>query len=51
MTTKWEAADLTLLGHSRLPLRPKSVGRREKRPGVDLASKHERESYSIRRAV
>jgi hypothetical protein len=39
------------LGHSRLPLHPKSVGRREKRPGVDLASEHERESCSVRRAV
>ena len=33
------------------PLHPKSVRKREKRPGVDLASEHERESYSIRRTV
>jgi hypothetical protein len=32
-------------------LHPKSVRRRKKRPEVDLASEHERESFSIRRAV
>jgi hypothetical protein len=46
------AGENPILGqaHELLP-DPKSVGRREKRPGVDLASEHEKENYSICRAV
>jgi hypothetical protein len=44
-------AGLTLLGHSRLLLRPKLAVGRGKTPGVNLASEKERADYSIRRAM
>jgi len=46
-----QTAGLTLLGHSRLLLRPKPAVRRGKMPGLNLASEKERTNYSIRRAV
>jgi hypothetical protein len=45
-----QTAGLTLLGHSRLLLRPKPAVSRGKMPGVNLASEKEKIDYSIRRA-
>jgi hypothetical protein len=46
-----QTAGLTLLGHSRLLLRPKPAVSRGKMPGVNLASEKEKIDYSIRRAM
>jgi hypothetical protein len=46
-----QTAGLTLLSYSRLLLRPKPAVRREKIPGINLASEKERINYSIRRAI
>jgi hypothetical protein len=46
-----QTTGLTLLGHSRLILRPKPAVSRGKMPGVNLASEKERINYLIRCAV
>ena len=46
-----QTSGLTLLGHSRLFLRPKPAVSRGKMLGVNLASEKEWTNYLIRRAV
>lgn len=46
-----QTTGLTLLGHSRLLLRPKPAVSRGKMLGVNLASEKEWTNYLIRRAV